>query len=438
MFIDVLRVESHAIDDEVLRGFAVDLPTPGTSIEGLEVEIAGWVLGRRRVRSLEFSSGGQVLTRTRLNALRPDLALAFPDAAGAEKAGFRALVPMPSTASAEVALDAVMDRRRVHLGIISLRRRWRHSRDELLQRLMSIVVPCYNQAHFLPDALESVLAQSYPHIEVIVVDDGSTDNTAAVVSRYPTVGYIRQENAGAAAARNTGLRMTNGDMLTFLDADDTLASHAVAVGVEARQEHPAAAFAFGYASMALGEGAEPEEPYQPLFDNDYYSRLLAGCPIVSIASVTYRRSAFQAVGPFDPSLRHLEDYDLYYRIARSYPIHCHGHTVAVYRRHGGNATGSGGAVALRDARAVLRRQASWVKDDPSLRDAHRRGRRYWGGHLGGVLARQVQADIGEHRWLSAGRGLLALLRWWPRGLATVARSPRRITDLPEWRPETWR
>ena len=71
--------------------------------------------------------------------------------------------------------------------------------------LVSIIIPCYNQAHFLHEAIQSVLAQTYPHREIFIVDDGSTDNTAEVTAGYRDVRYIRQENSGVSAARNTGL-----------------------------------------------------------------------------------------------------------------------------------------------------------------------------------------------------------------------------------------
>src|SRR5688500_6680373 len=101
-FVEVLRVERDAPDDAALQAFAIALPAPGTTLEGVEVEIVGWVLGRKRVRSLEFASDGRTIARTRLNALRPDVARAFADVPGAEKAGFRAPVPMPPQPTADV------------------------------------------------------------------------------------------------------------------------------------------------------------------------------------------------------------------------------------------------------------------------------------------------------------------------------------------------
>src|SRR5215210_7179893 len=93
---------------------------------------------------------------------------------------------------------------------------------------VSVVIPCFNQGHFLGEALESVLSQTRPPDHVVVVDDGSVDNTAVVVGRFPTVHYIRQPNGGLARARNTGLRHTRGEYLVFLDADDRLWPDAVA------------------------------------------------------------------------------------------------------------------------------------------------------------------------------------------------------------------
>ena len=86
--------------------------------------------------------------------------------------------------------------------------------------LVSVIIPCYNQAHFLDEAIESVLAQTYSNREIIVVDDGSTDNTATVARCHSPVGYIYQENAGPSAARNTGVKESRGEYLVFLDADD--------------------------------------------------------------------------------------------------------------------------------------------------------------------------------------------------------------------------
>jgi hypothetical protein len=436
-FVDVVDISRFDLDPDAVWGGYVDLPKVGATVEGRGVEVAGWVIGRRSpATAVELVRGDDVIARTRLNALRPDLTDAFPQVADAERGGFRIEASMPSVATAAVEVRAVLhDGTRVPLGVLSLRRRWRQARDEALRHLVSVVIPCFNQAHFLPEAIESVLAQTHPDVEIVVVDDGSADNTAAVVARYPTVRYVRQDNGGVAAARNAGLRATNGDLLTFLDGDDFLSPDALAIGAQALADHPEAAFVFGYATFLMEDGSDPPAVHRPTFDDDYYARLLAGCPIESGSSVMFRRSVFGEVGPFDPDLRHLEDYDLYYRVARQFPIHCHGQTVTTYRRHGTNATSASGRAALRDSTTVLARQREFAQRDPALWKAYVRGRAFWTGGFSMEVVRDVQADLARGRGRSAAQGIWAVLRWWPRSLLPLVRSPRRVVPTPEWRPE---
>lgn len=103
---------------------------------------------------------------------------------------------------------------------------------------VSVVMPVYNAEKFLPEALESVLAQDYAPFEVIVIDDGSTDGTAQVVERYPEVTCIRQENAGASAARNTGIAAATGEWVANVDGDDWVPSTKLTVQMGYVQQHP--------------------------------------------------------------------------------------------------------------------------------------------------------------------------------------------------------
>ena len=106
--------------------------------------------------------------------------------------------------------------------------------------LVSAIITTYNYGHFLPDAIESVLGQSYRHLEIVVVDDGSTDETAAVVRRYAHLGvrYARRAHGGAGRARNTGLEITSAPLVAFLDADDAWLPDRVAAGVSHLARHP--------------------------------------------------------------------------------------------------------------------------------------------------------------------------------------------------------
>src|SRR5215218_4319670 len=94
--------------------------------------------------------------------------------------------------------------------------------NTIASELISVIIPCYNHGAYLSTAIKSVLAQTYPNIEIIVVDDGSTDNTKAVAWGFEKVRHIYQRNAGLSAARNTGIRNAKGTYILFSDADDWL------------------------------------------------------------------------------------------------------------------------------------------------------------------------------------------------------------------------
>src|SRR6185436_125554 len=111
--------------------------------------------------------------------------------------------------------------------------------------LVSVIIPCYNQGRFLGEAIESVLNQTYRNCEIIVVDDGSMDDTARVAARYPSVNLVRQSNRGFSAARNAGFEQSLGDLLVFLDADDRLLPNAIEDGVECLEHNPQCAFVYG-------------------------------------------------------------------------------------------------------------------------------------------------------------------------------------------------
>lgn len=91
----------------------------------------------------------------------------------------------------------------------------------MAEPLISVVIPTYNRAHYVCEAIDSVLAQTYKNIEIIAVDDGSTDNTKDIIQQYSSrIKYIYQNNAGPSAARNNGIKQSNGDLIAFLDSDD--------------------------------------------------------------------------------------------------------------------------------------------------------------------------------------------------------------------------
>jgi len=172
---------------------------------------------------------------------------------------------------------------------------------------VSVAIACYKHAHFLADAIESVLAQTSPAVEIVVVDDGSPDDTREVASRYPDVMYVRQENMGLAAARNTGIRSTSSPFLVFLDADDRLLPNALEAGLKAFHAHPACAFVSGGFRYIDSEGTATGDPVIPHVVNNHYIEMLRCSYIAMHATVMFRREILDRVGGFDNTLRVCED-----------------------------------------------------------------------------------------------------------------------------------
>jgi glycosyl transferase family 2 len=295
MLADIKEVPLSRPSPERLWGRHVDVPKAGTTTEASAVDLMGWVLGKSSpVVAVEVvSEGGTVVRCLPLNHRRPDIARAFLDVPGAEDSGFRATISaLGTTAEFELRLQAVLrDQSRVPLGAIRGRRRWEEGEAERQSgmTLVSVVIPCYNQARFLGDAIESVLAQTYPHFEIVVVDDGSTDNTSEVASRYPRVRCIRQENRGLAGARNTGIRQSNGGYLVFLDADDRLLPEALEAGLRHLKERPECAFVSGHCRFIGVDGSSLPTPPQTPIEGNHYESLLRTCYIWMPAAVMYQR-----------------------------------------------------------------------------------------------------------------------------------------------------
>lgn len=199
---------------------------------------------------------------------------------------------------------------------------------------ISVIIPAYNQGHYLGEAIQSVLDQTYPDFEVIVVDDGSTDKTAQVACSFsdPRVRYIHQENRGLSAARNTGILRSSGKYLTFLDSDDLFVADKLETLLNAMQRDPELGFVAGQAVL-IDENALPLGKVfdTPLPENP--AHLLLWNPL-HVCSVLLRRDWQQKVGLFDESLQAYEDWDMWLRLARA---GCRmgwvPHPVSLYRFH---------------------------------------------------------------------------------------------------------
>ena len=280
--------------------------------------------------------------------------------------------------------------------------------------LVSVIIPCYRQAHFLGEAIESVLNQTYPNREIIVVDDGSPDNTADVAGRYSAVRLIRQENQGVSAARNTGIKESRGEYLVFLDADDRLRTEALEAGVSCMAEHPESMLVYGRFHCMREDGTPSPLP-SDFFDGDnLYLRLLTSNCIGMVAPVMYRRVIFDEVGGFDSSVNRAEDYDMYLRIARLHPTHTHPKTIADYRVYETSASNDY-ALMLRAVLVTLRRQWKYVKGKKEYEKAFRAGLNFWREYYGEPLYIYTARRLWDVRQLRRNIcDLWFLLRYYPQ------------------------
>jgi len=181
--------------------------------------------------------------------------------------------------------------------------------------LVSVIIPAYNQSHYLGTAIESVLAQTYPNFEIIIVDDGSTDATRQVAHSFerPDIRYVYQVNAGLSAARNTGIRNSRGEYFAYLDSDDLFMPQKLDLLVAKLKHDPQLGFVAGQAQLINEHG----EPLDEVFDtppSGEPSDLLLWNPF-HVGSTLVRRAWQERAGFFDESLRAYEDWDMWLRLA---------------------------------------------------------------------------------------------------------------------------
>lgn len=281
-------------------------------------------------------------------------------------------------------------------------------------RLVSIVIPCYDHARFLGEAIESALAQTWPQVEVVVVDDGSRDDSADVASRYP-VRLVRQINQGLSAARNAGLGASRGDIVIFLDADDRLYPAAAASAVAAFERSPSAMLAFGRCQL-IDEDGRALLTNLPRVTDSFYAELLRRNYIWMPAMAACRREVFARVGAFDPKFNASADYDFYLRVARECPVVSHDTVVAAYRQHATNMSRNP-VLMLDTTLAVLRRHRHSARRERDTWSAWRGGMRHWREFYGEHLVERFRTALRRRGgWPDALRCAFHLLRLYPRGV----------------------
>jgi glycosyltransferase involved in cell wall biosynthesis len=294
--------------------------------------------------------------------------------------------------------------------------------------LVSVVIACYNSARYLAETLNSVAKQTHPRVEVIVVDDGSTDATAKIAHSYP-VTYLHQENQGVSAARNTGLLHCRGEYIQFLDHDDRLLPEAIETGVRLLEQHPEAAMAVGEHRYIAIDGTTLGYSNKHAVKRDHYLELLKHNFIEAPCSVLHRRSTLTDKNLFDTTVQGAEDYELYLRIARQHQMILHEAVVAEYRLHDDSFSHNAERTMLATNRVLQ-------MERPYLGECRRKihhldmgwlfARRLYGRRLTRELIRNGWGSLPE-----AQRKREVLRRYYPLGFAAVAVSrlvPARLLN----------
>lgn len=297
----------------------------------------------------------------------------------------------------------------------------------LEQPMISVIIPCYNHARFLPDAINSVKAQSYRNTEIIVVDDGSTDNTKECAAGFAEIKYIYQANSGLSAARNAGIKNSTGKYFIFLDADDWLYPEALSININYLLQNPSWAFVSGWHDKVNEFKFPIANEEQEVVNDFHYRKLLTGNYIGMHATVLYQRWVFDYF-QFDTSLKACEDYDLYFKIARKFPVGNHSQKIAAYRIHGQNMSAKI-PFMLEHVLLVLKRQHGLLIDEAE-RNAYNQGMVIWNEYYVEKLYHTLLADVWKAPpWPS--RDELSLLARKPKWLLSFAvkRFGQTIKDI---------
>jgi len=221
---------------------------------------------------------------------------------------------------------------------------------------LSVITPSYNQAQYIERTIESVLSQNYPHLEYVVVDGGSQDGTLDVLRRYPQVRWVSEPDRGQADAVNKGIRMTTGDVIGWINSDDTYAPGAFASALAALEANPSAAMAYGDMNV-IGPA---DEVIMTRRSRPFNLRrlILTGASYIFQPTVFIRRTALEEVGLLNVELRHAMDYDLWIRLGTRFPALYIPRVLANFRMHPQSKTCTEMTLQRLESKALRRRYAT--------------------------------------------------------------------------------
>jgi len=259
---------------------------------------------------------------------------------------------------------------------------------------VSVIISCYNSERFITDAIESVLSQTYKNYEIIIVDDGSTDNTKSLIINYPQIKYIYQKNQGVSSARNSGLKASKGKYIIFLDYDDILLPERLQLGVEYLESNLDCAFVLGWFDYIDSNGLVYKSNCGHL-DNVDYKTMLRGEALVSPSGAMFRKRHLLAVGGFNANTNagDGEDYELYLKLSQKYPFYFHNVTVFQYRRHNNNISTKNGALKTMQALLnLLDCQSEYLKNEDEI-NSYKAGKKHWSELLGSQVVGELVLSL---------------------------------------------
>lgn len=290
---------------------------------------------------------------------------------------------------------------------------------------VSVVIAAYNMANYLPLSLDSALAQDYPDFEVIVLDDGSTDNTRDVVASYgDRVRYHWQPNQGVAVAYSNLLLLAAGDYIHHLDADDILLPGALKRLAAILDDHAEVGLAYGMAPIIDATGRVYSRRKAPraferlgvIHPGAAFKELLRGCHITT-STVMLRKSVLETVAPFQPQAVPGEDWDMWMRVAAEYALAYTTEPIAQYRIHDASITAG---YTVEKVLASHQFTLGRIFSDPHFRFAHLRSYAYAchdrtialtaaRGRERGVFARRLLSALRRHPGMIAQRETMGVL-----------------------------
>lgn len=241
-----------------------------------------------------------------------------------------------------------------------------------MPKSVSVVIPTYNYGRFIKDAISSVLDQTRSASEIVVVDDGSTDETAAVVAAFgKAVRYIRQDNAGVCAARNRGVSESTGELIAFLDADDTIEPSNLEKQVARFESDDEIGLVHCAMREFADETGETIRVHMKGGEAHVADNLLLwdGPLIVAPGAVIVSRKAFDRVGGFDTRMKVSEDWDFCYRVARLFKVGFVAEPLLNYRSHNASAHHN---LENMERGMLMFYEKAFATDDPEILKLRRR------------------------------------------------------------------